>query len=174
MADENTNDIPEQTSETPKKKALPIVLVGGIVAGLALGAVVGLLVLGPRLTARAATAPARAKSAAHDSAAKHDAKAPTIYLVDNLVLNPAGSNGTRFLLVTVALAVKDDNAAAQLKARDAEMRDMILRLLGSKTADQVSEASQRDELRAEVLAAVSRMFPPGTIQKVYFPQFVIQ
>jgi flagellar FliL protein len=153
-------------------------LVGGIVAGLVLGAAVGMLVLGPRLSA--APAPAATSAVKNgDSASGEHAKgeaggAGTIYQMDNLVLNPAGSGGTRFLLLGVALEVKDEAASATLKARDAELRDNILRLFGSKTVEQVSEASARDALRAELKTTLDKILPPGTVRKVYFPQFVIQ
>lgn len=152
-------------------------LVGGITAGLALGAVLGLVVLGPRLSASPAPAATAAAAEGHD--AKKDAEgkkgeAASMYQMDNLVLNPAGSGGTRFLLLSVALEAKDAATLDVLKGRDAEIRDAILRMFGSKTVEQVSEASTRDQLRAELLATIDKMFAPGTVRKLYFPQFVIQ
>jgi flagellar FliL protein len=151
----------------------------GVVAGLAVGAGVGLFVLGPRLAPAQPKTVAAAKRHAADSAAAADsarklAEPSPIYSLDNLVLNPAGSNGTRFLLVSVALEAKDEATVTALKARDAELRDAILRMFGSKTVDQVAEASSRDELRTELLASISKLVPPGAVRKVYFPQFVIQ
>lgn len=150
-------------------------LVGGITAGLALGAGLGLVVLGPRLSAT--PAPAAVAAEAHET--KKDAEdkkgeATPMYQMDNLVLNPAGSGGTRFLLLSVALEVKDAGTLDLMKSRDPEIRDAILRMFGSKTVEQVSEASTRDQLRAELLATIEKMFVPGTIRKLYFPQFVIQ
>lgn len=178
---EETNP-PTEAAEVPKKAGIAgkLPLVGGIAAGLALGAGIGLIVLGPRLSASPAP-PAAAAAAvqAHEgkSDKETDGKKPEaapMYQLDNLVLNPSGSNGSRFLLLSVALEVKDAGTADLLKSRDAEVRDAILRLFGSKTAEQVSEASARDGLRAELLATLDKMFPAGAIRKVYFPQFVIQ
>lgn len=171
---------PTNATEPPKKAGIAgmLPLIGGITAGLALGAGVGLVVLGPRLSA----SPAPASIAQEHDANKDKDKeaggkktdASPIYQMDNLVLNPAGSGGTRFLLLSVALEVKDAGTLELLKSRDAELRDTILRMFGSKTAEQVSEASARDQLRAELLATLEKMFAPGAVRKVYFPQFVIQ
>ena len=172
MAEEETT--PESATEAPPvKKSGKLLLVGGLAAGVTLGSTMGFLVLGPKLAP--SPAHAAAKSAAKDSAehAKKIEPSP-IYQMDNLVLNPAGSGGTRFLLLSVALEVKDAGTSDMLKGHDAEMRDAILRLFGSKTVDQVSEASARDELRGEVLAELNKMLPAGSIRRVYFPQFVIQ
>lgn len=176
MAEET--DPPTEAVDPSKKGGIASMLpmVGGIAAGLALGAGVGLIVLGPRLSA----SPAPASVVKGDDAKKDKeaegkkSEAAPIYQMDNLVLNPAGSGGTRFLLLSVALEVKDAGTLELLKSRDAELRDTILRLFGSKTAEQVSEASARDQLRAELLATLEKMFAPGTVRKVYFPQFVIQ
>ena len=167
-----------EADAAPAAKSGLMMTVGGVAAGLALGACVGLFVLGPHLAPASPKPPEAAKAhdsdaeASHDSA--HKAEPSPIYSVDNLVLNPAGSNGTRFLLVSVALEAKDEGTVAELKGRDAELRDAILRMFGTKTVEQVSEASARDGLRAELLTAISKLAPPGAIRKVYFPQFVIQ
>lgn len=172
MAEEETT--PESETEAPPvKKSGKLLLVGGLAAGVTLGSTMGFLVLGPKLAP--SPAHAAAKSAAKDSAehAKKIEPSP-IYQMDNLVLNPAGSGGTRFLLLSVALEVKDAATAEELKAHDAEMRDAILRLFGAKTVDQVAEASAREALREEVNTALSKLLPAGAIRRVYFPQFVIQ
>lgn len=161
-------------------------LIGGAIAGLGLGAAAGLLVLGPRLapaTARAQSVARTAESSrrgdgknseAGKSAEAGKSEAAPVYMIDNLVLNPAGSGGTRFLLLSVALQVKDESGMALLKGHDAELRDMILRLFGGKTAEQVTEVPQRDGLRAELLGAVNRIIPAGVVRGVFFPQFVVQ
>lgn len=175
----------EETGKTTEPAEAPkgglagkLPLVGGIAAGLAMGATVGLMVLGPRLSASPAPAHAAAAAAKEGDGAPagegKKADESPIYQLDNMVLNPAGSNGAHFLLMSVALQVKDAATLELLKSRDAEMRDAILRLFGNKTVEQVSDASTRDQLRSELMAALGEMLPPGAVRKVYFPQFVIQ
>lgn len=177
MAEET--DAPGEATAPPKKGGIAgmLPLVGGIVAGLALGAGVGLVVLGPKLSASPAPAGAAAGKGEEAAGKEADGKKSEglpIYQMDNLVLNPAGSGGAHFLLLSVALEVKDAGTIELLKGRDAEMRDAILRMFGSKTVEQVSEASARDQLRAELSTTLDRMLPSGAVRKVYFPQFVIQ
>ncbi len=70
--------------------------------------------------------------------------------IDNLVLNPSGSGGTRHLMLSVAVEVKDDADAEQMKARDAEVRDAVLHVLGSKTVDELADIAARDSLKLEL------------------------
>ena len=180
MAEEKPSESEQAAPPAAKggmAKLLP--LIGGIVGGLALGGILGFTLLGPKLSHRAAAAPATADSAATakkdagPEAKKGDAP-PPIYQVDNLVMNPAGSGGSHFLLMSVALQLKDASSLEVIKGRDAELRDAILRLFSRKTSDQIADISARDQFAAELMAVLDRMFGAGTVAKIYFPQFVIQ
>lgn len=164
-----------EATEAPKKGKLP--LIGGIVAGLALGVGAGFFVLGPKLAPTPAHAEAKAKAdekSEGKEGEKKEGEAAPVYQLDNMVLNLSGSNGQRLLLMTVALEVKDEATLNAVKGHDAEMRDMVLQMFGAKTADQVVDVSAREGFRNDLIAAFNKIFPAGTIKKVYFPQFVIQ
>lgn len=165
---------PESAPKTGLAKRLP--LIGGIVGGIALGATLGFTLLGPRLSHKTAVkAPAAADSAkSKGGEIKKGEAAPSIYQLDNLVMNPAGSDGAHFLLLSVALQLKDASSLETLKGRDAELRDAILRLFSRKTTEQISDVAARDELSSELMTVLARMFGDGTVTKIYFPQFVIQ
>ena len=100
--------------------------------------------------------------------------AAVVHTVDNLVLNPAGSNGTRFLMVTATFEVKDGGVEQVMKDHEAEVRDRILALLGKKTIEELTDITRRETIKQEVLDAVAPIVAKGGIRKVFFPQFVIQ
>jgi flagellar protein FliL len=154
---------PEGEAEAPAKKSKLGLILGivGIVAGV--GA--GLFVAGPMLTRKKpATPPKEAEVGS----------ASVVHAIENLVLNPAESGGTRFLMVTATFELKDGGAEQLMKDHEAEVRDHILALLGKKTVDELSDIAKRDQIKKEVLEAVSPLFPKGSVRKVFFPQFVIQ
>lgn len=158
-----------------RKLALPLIIAAGIIVGGAAGA----LVLGPRI-ARARTAPKDAKPAekAADStaASEHGVATPDapVHLIDNLVLNPAGSGGTRFLLASVGLQTTSAAANDIVNKREVEARDVVLSVLGAKHVEDLAEISNREKLKLELKTALDSLFGPGIVRKVYFPQFVIQ
>lgn len=137
-------------------------------AGLAAGAAAGLFGIGPVLAKRRAATPAAAAKPVEvaSTAVSHE--------VANLVLNPAGSNGTRFLMVTATFQLKDAAAEGLMKDHEAEVRDAVLALLGKKTVDDLTDISQREQIKTDVLNAVAPLLPKGSVLKVFFPQFVIQ
>ncbi|MEO6778109.1 MAG: flagellar basal body-associated FliL family protein [Gemmatimonadaceae bacterium] len=175
MAEEKSVEADEAPVTAPKKgigRLLP--LIGGIGGGLVLGGVLGFTLLGPKLSHRAPAAAAHDAKATSAEAAKKADAAPPMYQIDNLVMNPAGSGGSHFLLMSVALQVKDAAAIEVLKGRDAELRDTILRLFSRKNIDQLSDINSRDQFAGELTTVLGTVFGNGIVTKIYFPQFVIQ
>jgi flagellar FliL protein len=170
----------ESTTAAPaaapgRKFTLPIIIVAGLIVGGSAGA----LVLGPRI-ARARTAAKDPKSAAKpaDSASVGEhgsalAEAP-VHLIDNLVLNPAGSGGSRFLLASVGLQTTSAAANDIVTKREVEARDVVLSVLGSKHVEDLAEITNRDQLKIELKKSLDSLFGPNVVRRIYFPQFVIQ
>ena len=202
MAEEET--APEEGTEK-KKRSLPPFVLPLVLAlvGTGAGGFVGAKVIGPKLTAGfkdVITADAAAahgvKKGAHPADSTGEAasaegeadgeaakggehggegSAPPLYTISDLVLNPAGSGGTRFLMLSVAFDMQDSSGVEALKKRDAEIKDAVLALVGSKTVDQLAEVSAREPLKVEIRDLVARITKkPKAIKRVSFPQFVIQ
>ena len=161
----------EQVSETegtaaPAGKGKRGVLILAI-AGIAAGTGAGLFGLGPVLAKRRSAATSAPKEI-------QPVVASVTHAVENLVLNPAGSSGTRFLMVTATFQLKDAGAEQLMKDHEAEVRDHILALLGKKTVEELTDITLREGIKSEVLGAVAPLFPKGSVVHVFFPQFVIQ
>ncbi|HEY0931130.1 MAG TPA: flagellar basal body-associated FliL family protein [Gemmatimonas sp.] len=184
-----------QAEAAPSKPKLPI-LIGMVAVGLAVGGGTGAAVLGPMVAkkmgkATPIVAVAHAESDAEAPAAEHGEApaaegehaapegkegggAASVLLLENLVLNPAGSGGSRFLLLSVAIEAGKPTALEQFKARDAELRDIILTALGTKTVDELTDISKREQFKTELQAAVDGRFGKQSVKRLYFPQFVVQ
>lgn len=163
------------TEETGKRTKLPLIMV--VLAGLLVGGGVGAFAAGPVIIKKFRGHPAASQvetKTEHGKDSKEGDQKKVLHIIDNLVLNPAGSGGTRFLMLTVTLAVKDSAAGEMLKSRDAEVRDALLDRFGRKTVDELADMGRREGIKKELLAALKPLFPDGTIKAVYFPQFVIQ
>ena len=148
----------------------PKLIIVGALAGLVLGGAVGGFVIAPRM----GQAPAEAESAAAEHGPAEAQVAASVHQIENLVVNPASTNGARFLLVTAAIVVKDAAALEELAARDAEIRDRVVDLLGSRTVEELGDPTKREALKTDLAAAVGALFPEGVVKRVLLPQFVIQ
>lgn len=181
----------EEAPSGGAKAKLP--LIAAIVVGLAVGAGSGAVVVGP-MVAKKLGFSAPAVAAKPDSGAEHgdaeaakgeegggehgakgaDAAKPPVLPLENLVLNPANSGGSRYLLMSITIESADDKAVKALEARDAELKDLILTTLSKKTVDELSDVSGREKIKAELIAAILERFGKGSVKQLYFPQFVIQ
>ncbi len=159
---------PKEATEAPTPgRSGKVVVLAVLVATLGTGALAGQRLVGPGLGAALANrAPA---------AGGHEGEvAQAMYVVDNLVVNPAGSGGSRFLLTSVAIEAATAEVAADLVLRDVEIRDAFTLVLGSRTVESLSDIAQRAALTRELRVAVEGLLGPGSVRRVLIPQFVIQ
>lgn len=100
--------------------------------------------------------------------------AVSIYVVKDIIVNPAGTNGTRFLLTTIGFEVSSPEARKELEVKDVQLRDLLNTILTSKDMVTLSLVDQREALRQEIARKVSAMVQSGTLNNVYFSKFIIQ
>jgi len=199
MANEPT---PAADAAAPAKPKLPV-LIGMVAVGLLVGGATGAVFVGPMVAKKmgkvtpvvvaadgehaGADADAEggdhAEAGADEEAAEGEAapkegeaaaEAAAVHLLENLVLNPASSGGSRFLLLTVAIEVGNAKAAEDFKSRDAELRDIILTSLGVKTVEELTEIARREQFKTELKTAINEKFGKKAVKSLYFPQFVVQ
>jgi flagellar FliL protein len=194
MANEPT---PAADAAAPAKPKLPV-LIGMVAVGLLVGGATGAIFVGPMVAKKMGKAtpivvaaegdsahgeagadaeggdhaPAEGEAAPKDGEAA--AGAAAVHLLENLVLNPASSGGSRFLLLTVAIEVGNAKAAEDFKSRDAELRDIILTSLGVKTVEELTEIARREQFKTELKTAINEKFGKKAVKSLYFPQFVVQ
>jgi flagellar FliL protein len=200
MANEPT---PAADAAAPAKPKLPV-LIGMVAVGLLVGGATGAVFVGPMVAKKMgkvtpvvvavdgehgdaaadgeggdhadASADEAAADGEHAAPKEGEAKAEgaAVHLLENLVLNPASSGGSRFLLLTVAIEVGTAKAGEDFKNRDAELRDIILTALGVKTVEELTEIARREQFKTELKTAINAKFGKKAVKSLYFPQFVVQ
>ncbi len=164
-------------NKRPTKMLLPLVVALMTIAGGA----VGVMVIAPKLVANREAvqegldAPNEAEGG--DKEGEHGGakgeKGP-IFKIDNLIVNPAGSQGSRFLMVSVAVETPDAKMEETLRHREAQIRDLVISLLEKQTMETLSSEGIRDELKAQLGDTISALVGTKKKLKVFLPQFVIQ
>jgi flagellar FliL protein len=179
-----TADAAAAAAAPKKSKCGMIMLIVGVGAGL-LGGVAGGLVVAPRVLAKRATATAQAKGEGeehtkeskegkNDKGGKDGEGAGKIVKLDNMIVNPAGSEGSRFLMVSVAFQVDDGAQEKLLREHEVELRDMAIGQLEGMTMTMLTQPFARDTLKAQLGQAVLKFLGPKANVRVFLPQFVIQ
>ncbi|MEK9502508.1 flagellar basal body-associated FliL family protein [Gemmatimonadota bacterium DH-20] len=178
---QDTQDNDLDVEETAGKSHKGLIL-GAVVVGIGLGAWQGAPRLAPRMAPCAAEAgPVWAAiplpfggGDGHGGGHGDDGSGERFFQFDDLILNPAGTDGTRFLVLSLALEMKEDAGLAALEARDPEVRDAILSLLSTKTVQELADVTQRPALREELRQRLNQLLGEDEIVRLYLPRFVIQ
>jgi flagellar FliL protein len=145
-------------------------------------------VLLPRLQAKLA-APAATESAhgADETAAEpaaagekkgHGEKegaAAGNYEFANVVVNLAGTMGTRYLKTSfVVTGVKNVSTKGLFESDKAKLTDITLNVLSSLSLADLEEPGSKNVLREKLVAAYNQALGKRVVEQVYFSDFVIQ
>lgn len=165
-------EAPPEEVEVPKKKGKLIIIilaVVGLVVLVAGGIAVWLLT----------SAPDKSKQAgAHDEHAEEEGEEhPPIYeKLEQFTVNLADQES--YLQTEIQLLLVDPEVQAKIKTRMPEVRDAIIRLLSSKTAEELSQPEGKDLLADEIQKEINRVLgiKKGSqgVKKVLFGAMIIQ
>ena len=97
-----------------------------------------------------------------------------LYSFDTFIVNLSDSGGTRYLKVTMQVELSSSKLEAEIEKRKPQLRDIILTVLSSKTYAEVSTAQGKLALKQEILRRVNLVLTSGTLENVYFTEFVSQ
>jgi flagellar protein FliL len=156
-------------------------LIGALTfVGALLGGLLASLVVAPTIIARQAPVAAHADSAVagvgagEGKGSEGEGSEKKMVELSNIIVNPAGSQGTRFLMTSVAIAVADEEAQKLLTNHEVELRDRVTSILETQTMAQLTLPGARDSLKLKIAQAAGSIVGPGVPLKVFLPQFVIQ
>jgi flagellar FliL protein len=150
--------------------------------GMIIGLIVGLLVLGGGGYYAYITffqekpveeAPVEGEEGAAEEV-EEDVNLGVMFPLDPFIVNLAGSEGKRFLKVTISLELSTPEVHAELKENIQKVTDSILVLLSSKSFEDVYSVQGKFKLKDEVTTRVNRFLVVGHVKDAYFTEFIIQ
>ncbi|MBN1980548.1 MAG: flagellar basal body-associated FliL family protein [Chitinivibrionales bacterium] len=95
------------------------------------------------------------------------------------IVNIAGTDGTRFLKVTLKIEFdekKYPKLGEALEQRQPKLKDLLIEQLSSITLEQIQDSDIRNQIRKEFFIRVNTSLPKeeGQISNVYLNDFIIQ
>lgn len=97
-----------------------------------------------------------------------------LYLIEDLIINPANTGGQRLLLSTIGIDLTSANEVKELETKAVLVKDVVISVLASKTLGQLESIAYRDSLRSELADNIVRRMPDVNIKSVYFSKYIIQ
>lgn len=97
-----------------------------------------------------------------------------IVMMDEIIVNPAGTGGRRFLSTVIGVQSSSPKAEESIGGRMALVRDAAITLLSSKSLDQLASIQYRDSLKTELKDAVIAQLPGVKVDNIVFSTYVLQ
>ena len=108
----------------------------------------------------------------------NDAEKPIEYgefmEIDGLVINPANSEGRRYLMVKLGLESNKGAVLEELKQKEVVVRATVLKLLAAHTVEDLANIELRAQIKEELRSAVNAILRKGEVDRLYFTQYVLQ
>jgi flagellar FliL protein len=155
------------------KAWLPVIIVIVLTPAIC-WAVVEYMLL-PRLQARLDGVAVQAAVSPTPSGDKgHETGAVDNYEFNNVVVNLAGTMGTRYLKVSFVVSGAEPGIKSTFESRKAQLTDVTLNVLSSLTLAELEEPGAKNVLRERLVATYNQTVGRRVADQVYFSDFVIQ
>lgn len=194
---EHTEEVPAEGGE-PKKssKLLLIIIIVVLVLVLAIGGVIIAMMSGGH--EEEAVDGAKKEAAAHGDEAKVDeshgeegadaghgessgsshgsegTEVGIMYPLDLFTVNLLSESGRRYLKVELNLEIEGEELAHELDTKKPLLRDIIIRILSSKSLEEISTAKGKETLKEQIVTEINPRIKDGKVKNVYFVDFVVQ
>ncbi|NOX14432.1 MAG: flagellar basal body-associated protein FliL [Epsilonproteobacteria bacterium] len=97
-----------------------------------------------------------------------------MYPMSQFIVNLLSENGSRFLKTTIDLEMDKPELSNELDKKKPLIRDIIIRILSSKTFEEVSTMKGKSRLKDEIVNKLNNVLADGRIRDVFFTDFIVQ
>ena len=94
--------------------------------------------------------------------------------LNKLLVNVAGTMGSRYLLTSVTLVGDGSDFSAQVAQHEPQLRDLASGILNAKTIADLEKPGARNLIRGELLAGFNSVMGKAAVREIYFTEFAIQ
>jgi len=122
----------------------------------------------------ATPAPTKSKGDGDEIASRKLSEIGALYPLDTFTVNLKSDAGRRYLKATVSLELKGPELSLELDKKTAVIRDRIIRILTSKTLEEISSAKGKQKVTEQIVEVLNSMLADGSVKGIYFTEFVIQ
>jgi flagellar protein FliL len=165
-------------AEAPKKKGKLLIIIIAVVAVVLIGGGVGayLLMSKPSAEKMAKAGHGDEEAADGEEDGGHDDEHPPVYeKLEQFTVNLADEP---ILQIDIQLLLADKKVQEKIKGRMPEVRDALILLLSSKTAEELGQPDGKTKLAQEVQKAVNDVLgikkKSKGVKKVLFASFMVQ
>jgi flagellar basal body-associated protein FliL len=117
------------------------------------------------------------KDAKKEETEKLNEKTLPPFMTKDLIINPKGTGGKRFLMTQIGIYLKaeNDKDKEELEKKwEAQFNSVINQYLSGKTVDELDDLKMRDSMAIEIKGKINEQIPGKKVLKIVFSKFAIQ
>ena len=114
-----------------------------------------------------------APSGGHGAAAPVSKGAPK-FTLPKLVVNLAGTSGTRYLMASLTLVGEKKNFVDVLEENKDQILDVTTGALNSKTIPDLEKPGARNQIRSELITVINNALGGDVVKEIYITEMAIQ
>ncbi|SMO81529.1 flagellar basal body-associated FliL family protein [Gracilimonas mengyeensis] len=97
-----------------------------------------------------------------------------IYDMEELVVNPSGTNGKRYLLVEISLEIAGEDNVPEIDKHLLELKELMGETLAARTVNQLVEVEGRENIRRELIWLINSKIGNRSVRNLYFTKYIMQ
>lgn len=185
MAEEENKE--ETQGEKPKKNTLMIVIIAVLVLIIIAGAATAVILMGgddeemqmqqdaPQAKEKKSSrSSSRSRGGSEVSNSRKLSDIGILYPLDTFTVNLKSDAGRRYLKATISLELNGEELSIELDNKSPVIRDRIIRILSSKTLEEISSKKGKQKVSEQIIDTMNSMIVDGNVKGIYFTEFVIQ
>ena len=180
MAEEST----EESTEKKSSNMLMIIIIVVLIIIILGGVILAILLMGSDDEERSSAPQTQERSISKKSRSNSNnnnyedsrqlSDIGILYPLDTFTVNLKSDSGRRYLKVTMSLELDGEELSLELDAKSPVLRDRVIRILTSKSLEEISSKQGKQKVSDQVMNTLNAMISDGEIRGIYFTEFVIQ
>lgn len=179
---------PEGGEKKKSGNMLLIIIIAVLFLIIIIGGIIAFMMMGSHEEESAAATHKEASAKGEGKAAEGEAPAAEgggghgspstevgiMFPLDLFTVNLLSESGRRYLKVEMNLELEGEELALELETKKPVLRDIIIRILSSKSLEEISTVKGKETLKEQIVSELNTRVKDGKIKNVYFVDFVVQ
>ena len=100
--------------------------------------------------------------------------AEVYYEIKSIIVNPAQTDGERYLLVSLGLKLSSKDDVASIKKQEPVIRDRAIALLSKQTVGELNNTAKRNALKKRLGIMINNTIGKQLVRNLFFTEYVMQ
>lgn len=96
------------------------------------------------------------------------------YELEDIIVNPADTNGQRYLLVRISLELVDEEHISLIEENESKVRNYIISYLSARSVQELQGSREKEEVRIGLIKVINNAIDSHSVRNLYYSKYVMQ